>query len=201
MDVQNDFCHPEGLYGASGTFSHVPAAASRVVPRILPVIRACKEARVPVVATKLRILTDLDGNGIGLEQFRPQLQEMFRAGGFRAGSWGQALIDELQDDSLRPDYEVDKWGHSAMYLTGLEKVLRSLGARQLILCGLGTNGVVEGTARDAVSRGWLVWTLDDCVTAPNEDLHKGALNSLAHLGRVTASDAFLAELAAGGTGA
>lgn len=197
FDIQNDFCHPDGVYGASGTFSHVPAAAKQVIPRILPVIRACKAARIPVVTTKLRVLTDLDGRGIGLEQFRPQLQALFADSGFRSGTWGQDLVDELHEPDVRPDYEVEKWGHSAMYLTGLEKVLRSLGSRKLILLGLGTNGVVEGTARDAVSRGWRVWTLSDCVAAPQQELHDAALLSLSHLGQVTPSAEFLAALADG----
>lgn len=194
MDVQNDFCHPDGLYGTSAAFRHVPAAAAHVVPRIFPVVRACKERRIPVVATRLRVLTDLDGRGIGLDQFRPQLRQMFVQSGFRSGTWGQQLVDDLMDPELCPDYQVDKWGHSAMYLTELEKVLRSIRATTFVLAGLGTNGVVEGTARDLVSRGWHVWTLEDCVAAPQRELHDAALLNLGHLGRVSTAADFLAEL-------
>jgi ureidoacrylate peracid hydrolase len=196
MDLQNDFCHPGGLYGRSGDgFDHVPAAAAELLPRILAVSRACKSLRVPIVATKLVVLTDLDGRGIGLEQFRPQLRELFEQDGFRKGTWGQDLVDELRDPSCAPDYEVSKWGHSAMYLTGLEKVLRAIRARTLVLAGCGTNGVVEGTARDAVSRGWQILTLSDCVAAPNRQLHEGALLSLGHLGKTLTSAELLSELA------
>jgi ureidoacrylate peracid hydrolase len=197
MDLQNDFCHPDGLYGQSGTFAHVPAAAAEVLPRILPVIRACKAARIPVVASKLRILTDLDGRGIGLDQFRPQLQALFTGAGFRAGSWGQDLVQELHAPDVSPDYPFDKWGHSAMYLTGMEKILRALQARKIIFVGLATNGVVEGTVRDAVARGWRVWTLSDCVAAPQQELHEASLLNLSHLGQLTTSAEFLTALAAG----
>jgi ureidoacrylate peracid hydrolase len=194
MDFQNDFCHPDGVYGTSGVFSHVPVAAADVVPRILPVLREAKARRIPIVGVRLQVWTDLDGTGIGIEQFRPQLQEIFRERGFRQGTWGHDFLDEVKAEDVAPDYYIDKWGHSAMYLTGLEKLLRALGAKTLVLTGLGTNGVVEGTARDAVARGWNIWTLTDAVAAPNKDLHEGALNSLHHLGRTSTTAEFLEEL-------
>jgi nicotinamidase-related amidase len=196
MDFQNDFCHPEGLYGRTEAFRHVPPAAADVVGRFLPVLREAKTRRIPIVGVRLKVWTDLDGKGIGLQQFRPAFQEMFREEGFREGSWGREFLDELRAPDVEPDYYVDKWGHSAMYLTGLEKLLRALDAQTLVLAGLATNGVVEGTARDAVARGWKIWTLSDATTAPNPSLHEGSLNSLAHLGRMSTVDEFLGELRA-----
>lgn len=194
MDFQNDFVHPDGVYGTSGTFSHVPVAAVPVIEGVQPVLRAAKARRIPIVGVRLRVFTDLDGKAIGVDQFRQQLQELFADQGFREGTWGHDFVDELKADDVAPDYFIDKWGHSAMYLTGLEKLLRALKAKTLVLTGLGTNGVVEGTGRDAVARGWNIWTLTDLVAAPNKDLHEGALNSLSHLGRVSTSQEFLAEL-------
>lgn len=196
MDLQNDFCHPDGVYGRGGKgFSHVPAAAAPLVPRILELMAACREAQVPIVATKLLVLADRDGRAIGLEHFRTDLQALFATEGFRRGTWGQDLIDEVKEAVL-PDFEVNKWGHSAMYLTELEKVLRALGAHHLIFVGLATNGVVEGTARDAVSRGWQVTTVTDCVTAPNPALHEASLRNLGHIGTLTTASDVLATLGA-----
>ena len=196
MDFQNDFCDPDGLYGMSGTFSHVPKAAAGVIPTVLPVLRACKSKGIPIVATSLRVLDGLDGKAIGLDQFRPQLQSLFETKGFRTGTWGQSIVDEFLAPDVAPDYVIDKWGHSAMYLTGLEKVLRALQVENLVLAGLGTNGVVEGTARDAVARGWKITTLMDCVAAPQQELHEAALLNLGHLGAISTSDEFLASLGA-----
>jgi nicotinamidase-related amidase len=84
-----------------------------------------------------------------------------------------------------------------MYLTGMEKILRALQARKIIFVGLATNGVVEGTVRDAVARGWRVWTLSDCVAAPQQELHEASLLNLSHLGQLTTSAEFLTALAAG----
>ncbi|MFT4123128.1 MAG: isochorismatase family cysteine hydrolase [Microbacteriaceae bacterium] len=194
MDVQNDFCHPDGLYGRHAPFAHVPPAAAEIFPAMLAVSRACKARRIPIVTTQLRVLADLDGRGIGIEQFRPQLQELFLAEGFRSGTWGQELVDAFLEPDVAPDYRVEKWGHSAMYLTGMEKILRSLKVERLVLTGLATNGVVEGTARDAVSRGWAIHTLTDCTTAPNRDLHEASLLNLGHLGSTGVAAEFIAEL-------
>jgi ureidoacrylate peracid hydrolase len=191
MDFQNDFAHPDGTYGRNG-FAHVPAAAAEVLPALLRAWEACREHRIPVIAAGLAILEDLDGQAIGIEQFRPALRELFSREGFRIGSWGQQLLEELPPH----DYYVRKWGHSAMYLTDLEKILRALGRPVIVMAGLGTNGVVEGTTRDAVARGWDVVVLRDAVCAPDQTLHEGGLRSLEHLGRLLDADEFVDHLTA-----
>src|SRR5690606_8669744 len=72
MDFQNDFCHPDGVYGTSGVFSHVPVAAADVITRAIPVLREAKQRRIPVVGVRLQVWTDLEGKAIGVDQFRPQ---------------------------------------------------------------------------------------------------------------------------------
>ena len=186
LDFQNDFAHPDGVYGRNG-LAHVPERARAVLPQVLVAWEAARAARIPVVTAGLTVLTDLDGRAIGIEQFRPALREMFAREGFRSGSWGERLIEELPES----DFHVRKWGHSAMYLTDMEKILRSLGRRVLAIAGLGTNGVVEGTARDAVARGFDVVIIRDAVVAPDERLHEGALASLEHLGRLMTADDFV----------
>lgn len=189
MDFQNDFAHPHGTYGRNG-FEHVPEAAAAVLPAVTRAWEAARAHRIPVVAVGLTVLEDLDGTAIGIDQFRPALRELFAREGFRAGSWGERFLDDLPPY----DYYVRKWGHSAMYLTDLEKILRALDRQVLVLTGLGTNGVVEGTARDAVSRGFDIVVLRDGVCAPDPVLHEGALRNLDHLGRSLSTDGFIEAL-------
>ncbi|MPZ61011.1 MAG: isochorismatase family protein [Propionibacteriales bacterium] len=189
MDLQNDFAHKDGTFGRNG-FEHVPVAAAETLPNVVRAWEVCRDLRIPVIGVGLTVLQDLDGNAIGIEQFRPGLRELFTREGFRSGTWGEQFLDGLPE----PDYRIRKWGHSAMYLTELEKLLRSLGRNVLVMAGLGTNGVVEGTARDAVSRGWDVVALKDGVCAPDATLHEGGLNSLGHLGRLMTSDEFIAAV-------
>ena len=186
MDMQRDFCDRDGVFARNGfDVSSIEA----IVPRIARVMQACKQRRIPTVATKLTVLLDLDGQPMTLGHLN-QLRPFLKTEGFREGSPGQQMIPQLP----RPDYEVRKWGHSAMYLTELEKTIRSLRARDLVFVGIATNGVVEATARDAVAREFHVTTLSDCVTGYNRELHEASLKNLSFLGRMLTSDEFLAEL-------
>jgi ureidoacrylate peracid hydrolase len=186
MDMQRDFCDRDGVFARNGfDVSSIEA----IVPAIARVMQACKARRIPTVATKLTVLLDLDGRPMTLGHLN-ELRPFLKTEGFREGSAGQQMIPQLP----RPDYEVRKWGHSAMYLTELEKVIRSLRARDLVFVGIATNGVVEATARDAAAREFRVTTLRDCVTGYNQELHEASLKNLSFLGRMLTSDEFLAEI-------
>jgi nicotinamidase-related amidase len=150
---------------------------------------ACRARRIPIVATQLTVLTDLDGKAMGLGHLR-QLRPWMVDEGFRAGTPGHALVEGLP----QPDYLVRKWGYSAMYQTELEKILTSLGVETLVFTGIATNGVVEGTARDAIMRGWHVVTLTDCVGSFSQKLHEASLVNLANIGTLMTSEEFLNDL-------
>ena len=186
MDMQNDFCSRDGVFARNG-FS--VEAIEAIVPRIKPVMEACLEARIPIVATRLTILEDLDGKAMGLGHLRT-LRPFLAEEGFRADSWGHDNIPDLP----KPNYVVRKWGYSALYQTELAKVLTSLGGNTLVFAGIATNGVVEGTARDANMRGFEIVTLSDCVAGYNQKLHEASLLNLANIGKVVPSTELLAAM-------
>ncbi len=188
MDMQRDFCDRDGVFARNG-FKVDPIEA--IIPRIARLMTECRKRRIPIIASKLTILTDLDGKAMGLGHLA-QLRPFLAQEGFREGSPGQAVIPQLP----RPDYEFRKWGYSAMYQTELEKLLRGLRAGTLVFTGIATNGVVEGTARDASMREYQVITLSDCVAGYNQALHEASLLNLANIGTVIAADEFLRKLGA-----
>lgn len=187
MDMQRDFCSRDGIFARNG---FKVDAIEAIVPRIGVVMEECKQRRIPIIASKLTVLTDLDGNAMGLGHLA-HLRPFLATEGFRDGSPGHALIPELP----RPDYEFRKWGYSAMYQTELEKLLRALRADTVVFTGIATNGVVEGTARDVSMREYEVVTLSDCVAGYNQQLHDASLKNLANIGTVRTSREFLASLA------
>jgi len=186
MDMQNDFCRHDGVFAQHG-FGVEPI--ERIIPNIKKVMEVCKRLRVPIIASKLTILTDLSGKAMGLGHLRT-LRPFLAEGGFRFGTLGHEIIEELP----RPDYEVRKWGYSAMYQTEMEKVLEALQLKTVIFTGIATNGVVEGTARDAAIRDYHVVTLSDCVAGFNKKLHEASLLNLGNIGTVTTSEEALAQL-------
>jgi nicotinamidase-related amidase len=189
MDMQRDFCDRRGVFARHG---FKVDAIEAIVPRIRRVMLACRRTRIPIVASKLTVLTDLDGDAMGLGHLA-HLRPFLADEGFRDGSPGHRIIPQLP----RPDYEFRKWGYSAMYQTELEKLLRALRAETVVFTGIATNGVVEGTARDASMREYRVVTLSDCVAGYNPALHEASLKNLANIGSVTTSEAFLRDLGAG----
>ena len=188
MDMQRDFCGRDGVFARNG-FS--VEAIEAIVPRIVRVMEVCRRHRVPIIASKLTVLTDLDGSAMGLGHLA-QLRPFLAKEGFRVSTPGHELLPELP----RPDYEFRKWGYSAMYQTELEKLLRALNAETCVFTGIATNGVVEGTARDASMREYHVVTLSDCVAGYRQDLHEASLKNLANIGRVITSEEFLKGLEA-----
>lgn len=188
MDMQGDFCNRDGAFARNG---FKVDAIEAIVPRIAKVMEECQRRRIPIVASKLTILTDLDGNAMGLGHLA-HLRPFLAKEGFRVGTPGHEVIRQLP----RPDYEVRKWGYSAMYQTEMEKVLHALGAETLVFTGIATNGVVEGTARDAVMREYQVVTLSDCVAGYSQELHEASLKNLANIGKVITSGEFLRGLSA-----
>jgi ureidoacrylate peracid hydrolase len=70
-----------------------------------------------------------------------------------------------------------------MCQTELAELLRPLGAETCVFTGMVTNGVVEGTARDANMREYHVVTLADYVAGYRQDLHEAPLKNLGNIGR------------------
>jgi len=188
MDMQHDFCDRSGVFARHG---FDVSGIDEIVPRIAAVLLACRAAKIPIVATKLTILEDIDGTAMGLGHLK-HLRPFLADEGFREGSVGQGLHPGLPT----PDYQVRKWGHSALFQSELEKVLRSLRATELVFTGIATNGAVEATARDAVVREFRVRTLSDCVAAYDRELHLASLKSLGFIGELETCASFLHRLAA-----
>ncbi len=179
LDMQNDLCHPEGVYAKNGlAATHIPV----IIPNVVNVVHYCHKNRIPVISTQLTVLSDLDGIAMGLgiySKLRPFLEKE----GFRPDTWGHDLLDEIP----HVDYKVRKWNLSAFYDTELEKYLTSLGSKELILTGFTTNGPVETTAREAISRNYKIVTLIDCIASYSEALHQASITNLSSFGQVLKS--------------
>lgn len=67
--------------------------------------------------------------------------------------------------------------HSAFYGSPLELLLKEMGARQLILCGVAADMCVQMTAADAFLRGGFeVWVPADCIAAETPQAKATAVN-------------------------
>ena len=72
---------------------------------------------------------------------------------------------------------VTRRGVSAFYGSDLAALLATGGIDTLLLSGVATNFVVEGTAREAADRGYNVVIVGDCCASASQETHDAALNT------------------------
>lgn len=188
VDLQNDFIHPDGAYARGGAKS---AAIAALPERLAPVARAMRANGGWVVSTHFTLVPGKNGEPFISDHLR-RLRPFLRAGDFAPGSWGHALVDELQP----ADLAVEKIAFSAFYQSRLDFVLRRAGVRSLIFAGIVTNGGVASTARDAHVRDYEVTVIDDGCAAFGETVHRTAVADLSTIARVVRCDDVKAALGA-----
>ena len=84
---------------------------------------------------------------------------------------------------------------SAFTGTDLDRFLTIHAIHTLVLSGLATNGVVEGTAREASDRGYQVIVLKDCCAAMTDEEHEFPFRTIFQwISTISSSDEFIQSL-------
>ena len=176
IDMQNDFCHPEGAQGKRGRDLSMVYG---MIPTFEKVLNGARQIGLPVIFVRTLHYpwTDskswrkrLDGYKKGIEICLP-------------GSWGAEIIDALTPRESEP--VVVKHRYSAFVDTDLSLMLRSMKIETLLIGGVGTNVCVESTARHAYMLDYDVCLLEDCTAGCDVQLHRGTLRNIAeHFGKV-----------------
>lgn len=130
----------------------------------------------------------------------PRNTEIFRRtialGAVRDGEWGSAFLDALAPLPRENEFVITHSRISAFAGTALELLLRLWRVDTLLLAGVATHSVVEGTTRDAADRGFEVLVAADACAAADPQVHQASLASMALIARITDVDAGLRALAA-----
>jgi ureidoacrylate peracid hydrolase len=172
IDMQNDFGAPGGMFERAGIdISGIAAAADAT----RPVLRASRDAAIPVVYLKMEHAPDLSDVGptdgphwikhlplrVGDDVIAPDGSEsriLVR------GTWNTQILDALTPEA--GDHVVSKHRYSGFFETELDEVLRRLGANYLLVTGCTTSVCVESTVRDAMYRDYSCIVLEDCTAEP-----------------------------------
>ena len=172
IDMQNGICHEDGSFRRLGLDMTM---CKDIIPQVKRLIDSAHSAEVPVIFTRYVYRSDYKDGGILVKELMPDLAtEMSLA----AGSWDADIVDELTPS--QQDIVVDKNRCSAFYGCGLESILTTLRVETLVICGVTTNMCVETTARDASTRDYRVFVVDDAVGELDQDRHDNALKTLAY---------------------
>jgi len=173
VDMQNDFCHPDGWVGHTGR--DISQARTPISPlkKLIPEVR---EVDIPIVWVNWRNRSDLlnisasrkhaykpTGVGVGLGDPLPANQALV----LMQGSWGAEVIEELEQKP--EDIQVDKYEMSGFWNTPLDSILRNLGKTTLLFAGLNADQCVMATLQNASFLGYDCILLRDCTATMSPD--------------------------------
>ena len=195
VDMQRDFCTPEGAFARAGVdISMYPP----MVPRLVRLVDGARTAGVRVVYILMTVLPG--GASDSPAQIRFNMRMQLTAVGGAAltytadGSEGQRLIPEL--DVQDGDLVVKKYRSSGFWGTNLDMLLRSNGIKTVVVTGCTTEGCVESTARDALFNDYYVVLAEDCVASDDRAQHDASLFLMRHRFDVAGADAIMAPVGA-----
>ncbi|GCL40374.1 MAG: cysteine hydrolase family protein [Dolichospermum sp.] len=200
IDMQNDFCHPDGWLAHIGV--DVTPAQQPIAPlqQLLPQIRA---AGVPVIWLNWGNRHDLlnisagllhvynpTGDGVGLGDALPSNGAKV----LMKGSWSAAVVAELEQ--LPEDIQVDKYRMSGFWDTPLDSILRNLGITTIFFAGVNADQCVLSTLSDANFLGYDCILVKDCTatTSPEYCWLATLYNVQQCFGFVTDSSAILTAI-------
>ena len=178
VDIQNDFCAPDGYLGRK---------------------YGCDEAANEALAARNVALTDMARDAGALIVWiqaiydpiylsAPMLMKsQSKDNDVRCvdGSWGAEFYKVAPKEG---DLVVRKHRYSAFSGTALDNLLRRNGVRTAVVTGVSTNICVESTLREAFNLGYYVVVPGDCVASNNAELHEATLKNVEFLlGDVTNS--------------
>lgn len=173
IDMQNDFCHPDGWLAHIGV--DVTPARSPIVPiqQFLPIARQVGLSIVWVnwgnrpdllnISPATRYVYNSDGQSVGLGDPLPKNQ----APVLQKDSWAAAIVDELQP--IEGDIQIDKYRMSGFWDTPLDSILRNLGKTTLFFAGVNADQCVMATLQDANFLGYDCILLEDCTATTSPD--------------------------------
>jgi ureidoacrylate peracid hydrolase len=176
VDMQNDFCHPEGARARAFGVDAI-AMPRATIPAVVEMIRTCRQAGAKIWFTRQvhypddaarkrrRIPSHLDRRGVKLEL-------CYR------GSWGAELLDEIKAEVRPEDEVIVKHRASAFYNTPVEAELRVNGIQVLVITGTTTSFCIDSTIRDAYMRDYDVLVPRECVSDTDQAAHDAVLASV-----------------------
>lgn len=170
VDVQNDFCHPEGVSARKG---NDVTAAVEMVPRLKAFLDDARAAGTTIVFIQTTHDEQVDsyvwntrGGDVDTAAYLPNCYTR---------SWGAEFYGVAPETAERV---VNKHRYSAFAGTDLDMALRTAGIESILVAGVATNVCVESTLRDGLSLDYHVSLLEDCCAAYAPELHEGTVKSV-----------------------
>ena len=179
LHYQNDVLHPAGrirvgLAEGSPNRSAVLEAAGQL-------LAGARLRAWPIVHVRVAFREDY----ADCPQNAPIFRRVRELGAVRDGHWGANFMLGLEPRIGALELVVTHTCISAFAGTSLTQVLTQFRANRLLVGGVATHSVVEGTVRDAADRGYEIWVAEDACAAASPSSHQAALASMGLLASIT----------------
>lgn len=168
MDFENDIVHPEGAFKDFGFAQMVQD--NGVLDKTAQLLAAARGSGMLVIYVSVKFRPGYPERPANA----PLWQGLHAANALVEGSWGASIHDAVAPQE--GEAVVTKRGVSAFTASDLEPILKNKRIGTLLLAGVATNFVVEGTAREASDRGYQVVVVGDCCASVNQEAHDAALS-------------------------
>lgn len=198
VDMQNDFCHPQGWFGAKGIDL---GPVRKPVPVIARLVDSLRGAGARIVWLNWGIRADranLPPSVLWRGKREPGMAGYGDAGQHGPilveGGWGAALIDDFK--AAPDDIVVHKQRLSGFWDSPLDSILRQAGITTLLFAGINTDRCVFSTLQDAGFAGYDCVLVEDACGTPSPAYVSEAIVFLVRQlhGFTTTSDALIDSL-------
>lgn len=175
VDMQKADAHPDFGMGAKASaagigevFTYYWKAVQAAVENQKCLLAACRKHGIPIIYTRIATLT-LDARDVGRQHRNVNMA-------IPKDSSDAEILSEIAPS--REDIVLSKTCSSPFNSTGIHQLLHNLGVDTLLVCGVVTNGCVEGTVRDASDLGYQVIMIPDACAAVTPELHQSAITNM-----------------------
>ncbi|MEG3974120.1 cysteine hydrolase family protein [Microcoleus sp. herbarium8] len=173
IDMQNDFCHPDGWLAHIGVDITPAQTPINPLKKLLPKLRSHAMPIIWInwgnrpdllnISAASRHVYNPTGDGVGLGDPLPKNG----APVLMAGSWAAQVVDELEPKPQ--DICVDKYRMSGFWDTPLDSILRNLGKTTLFFGGVNADQCVMATLQDANFLGYDCILVKDCTATTSPE--------------------------------
>lgn len=143
-----------------------------LAPRAVPAAQASAALKQRLAADGVTAIFANDNYGVWQSDFHTMVATCVGLQG-PAGEVARALYPQASDLTIL------KPRHSAFYASPLDLLLKEMGTRELVICGLATDICVQLAAMDAFLREYDIWVPRDCTAAETEQAKKASLAYMA----------------------
>ncbi|GGA33565.1 cysteine hydrolase family protein [Paenibacillus physcomitrellae] len=174
VDVQNDYCHPEGSLGQRGADV---SGVAEMMPNLHRLLDSARAHEVPLI-----FIQTFHEDATDSEAWRERSAGK-SSSVCRKGSWGAEFYEV---EPAPGEIVVNKHRYSAFINTRLDTILRTLGIETLIMTGVSTNVCVESTARDGYMLDYHIVMLKDACASYSREAHDMTMTNISgYFGTVT----------------